>query len=103
MANVLTSNPIRVDTVMTSSYKASVAAVLGKLFTTRVVKVRFLRPVNVGDTALIIDPQDGTELIRLVCQTAGVDVVEDFTSNPRIWTDFSVVQLDSGRLYIYTT
>ena len=97
---------MEIDSVMSTSYKASVLSTLGSLFTIRIAKIRWLAPQNAGDTLLIIDPQDGTELVRLVGQQSATatlkqDVVEDFLAAPKIWRDFQVVQIDSGRCYIH--
>jgi hypothetical protein len=107
MANVLTTNPIRIDSVMATSYKAAVALSLGTLFTLIVHQVRWLNPITggaggTGDEVLIIDPQSGQELLRLHAVTAGAEVVADWSAQPRLWRDFQVVQLGSGRVDIFT-
>lgn len=102
MANSLATNPIVLDSAF-QSYKGQVAATLGTLFTLIVTRVRWVGPANVGDQAVIDDPQGGEQLLLMRNTTAnGPDLVEDYSASPRIWRDFSLAQLGSGKLYIYT-
>jgi len=100
MANLLTHNPIVIEGVL-ASYKAGVTAQLGTLSTLRIESIYWLQPNLVGDVALIVDPQNGNELFRARCEVAGQSQYFTFRK-PRLWRDFSMVQLDSGRIYIYT-
>lgn len=103
MANKLTANPIYVDTPPVPSYKGSVVASLGKLFTLIVTKVRWVNPNAVGDQVTIEDPQNGSILLQMRNPTStGGDIEEDWSASPRLWSDFAVGKLDSGRLLIYT-
>lgn len=102
MANNFTSNPIVVDSAMASSYKSSVAATLGSLFTLRIQQVRWLDVGTVGDELRIIDPSSGIELIHERLTVASQEIVVDFSALGKIWRDFQVVQRDSGRVEIHT-
>ena len=101
MANILTRNPMLLTGTMSTSYKAAVATSLGTLTTLRVAQLRWFNPTLVDDQVLLTDPQDGSELLRLRCITAGQDIVVDWSARPHLWADFQAVQFDSGRLYIY--
>jgi len=101
MANIYTRNPIYVDTAF-QSYKAQVAATLGTLFTLIVTKVRWVGPAAVGDQVVFDDPQGGNQLLVMRnTVAAGPDVEEDFSASPRLWLDFGVPQIASGKLFIY--
>lgn len=102
MANILTSNPIIITSVMSSSFKSQVAASLGTLFTLRVEKIYWENAVTTGHRAIIIDPQSGNQLASFYNVANGSDYVADYTPNPRLWADFMVNQLDSGTLKLYT-
>lgn len=102
MANLLSQNPIIITAAMSSSYKASVAATLGTLFTLRVEKLYWENAVTKGDRVRIIDPQSGNELASFYNVANGSDYVADYTPNPRIWADFMVNQIDSGTIKLYT-
>jgi hypothetical protein len=105
MANSLNTNPIRIDTIMATSYKAAVAATLGTLTTLTVKQVRWLDVGAAGDEVLIIDPGSGQELLHLRSTLAAagtVEVVSDWSGSPRLWRDFQVVQLTNGRVDIFT-
>jgi len=102
MANVLNRNPIVIDSALTS-YKAGVASSLGTLFTLIVTKIRWVGPAAVGDQVIIDDPQGGAQLAVLRNTVAnGPDIEVDYSASPRLWSDFSVAQISSGKLYIYT-
>ena len=101
MANIYTQNPIYVDTSF-GSFKAQVAAALGTLFTLVVTKVRWVGPVAAGDQVIIDDPAGGAQLLLMRNTTAnGPDLEEDYSTNPRLWRDFSVI-IPSGKLFIHT-
>jgi hypothetical protein len=68
----------------------------------RIEKWEWFSPATVGDQVVIIDPQDGAERLRLRCELAGQSQVIDWTSHPKLFSDFAVPQLDSGTLLIYT-
>lgn len=101
MANVLTSNPIIIRGTQ-SSYKAAVATSLGSPFTLRIEKWYWENPAAAGDQVVITDPQDGSEKLRLRCELANQSQVIDWTSHPKLFSDFAVVEIDSGTLYVYT-
>lgn len=102
MANSLSRNPIYVDATF-PSYKAAVAATLGTLFTLIVTKVRWVAPTKAGDQVVIEDPQNGNVLLNMFNPTnTGGDIEEDFSASPRLWSDFAVGTLSSGRLLIFT-
>lgn len=99
MANILTRCPIYVDTAF-ASYKAVVAAALGTLFTLRVFSVRWVGPAAAGQVVEFIDPQSGNQLYAMTSASAGQDVLADWSAAPRLWADFGVPQVPSGKLYI---
>lgn len=101
MANNLNINPIIVDTAFTS-YKSSVSVTLGQLFTLIVTKVRWVGPGVAGQTVTIDDPQGGAQLLQMTSAAAGQDVEVDFSASPRLWRDFGVGAIPSGKLFIFT-
>ena len=92
------------------SYKAAIAANLASgglkstLTTLIVEKIYWENPQTVGDTISIGDPISGTVLLLLRCEVANQSQLIDWTSNPKIWQDFSINMFaDAGsNLYIYT-
>jgi len=101
VANNLNSNPVQVEVVMTSSYKAGTATSLGTLTSLRIEKIYWLNPTAIGDGVLVEDPANGREIARLRCEVAAQSQVLDWSANPRLVSDFIVPQIDSGRLKIY--
>ena len=101
MANNLLVNPVQIEVPMTSSYKGATAASLGTLTTLLIEKILWLTPTTIGDGALIDDPANGTEIARFRAEVAGQSQVLDWTSHPRLVSDFIVPQINSGRLKIY--
>ena len=101
MANSLTANPIIINVTQTS-YKAAVAAntTQGSPITLRVARVEWFSPATVGDQAVIIDPASGKEWLRFKCETA---LTSQILPVNEMWSDFAVVQLDSGTLKIFTS
>lgn len=99
MANALTRTPIVIDTAF-ASYKAAVAATLGTLFTLRVYSVTWVGPGAAGHQAEIVDPQGGGQLLLMNAVAAGQDVVRDWSAAPRLWADFGVPIIQSGKLFI---
>ena len=102
MSNILVRNPIYVDSAFTS-YKASVASVLGVLFTLKVFQIRWVGPATVGDKLEIVDPQSGNQLLLMTCSVAGQDVIADWSAAPKLWVDFGVPIIQSGKAYIQTS
>lgn len=102
MPNILSNNPIIITSTMASSFKSSVAATLGTLFTLRVEKIYWENAVTVGDRVRIIDPGSGNELASFYNVATGSDYVVEYAPNPRLWQDFRVSQIDSGTIKIYT-
>lgn len=99
MANALAQNPIIIDSTL-ASYKAAVATALGTLFTLRVYSVTWVGPGAAGHQAEIINPQSGQQLLLMNANAAGQDVVRDWSAAPRLWSDFGVPKIDSGKLFI---
>jgi len=100
MANQLNQSPIIINAAM-ASYKAQVAATLGTLWVLRVERVYWEGPSTVGHQVVITDPANGARRMNLECAVANQGIDLDFTANPKLWSDFAVVQIDSGNLYIY--
>jgi hypothetical protein len=95
VSNILTRNPIFCDTAF-SSYKASVASVLGTLFTLKVFSVRWVGPATVGDQLELVDPQSGNQLLLMNCEVAGQDLVADWSAAPRLWSDFGLAKITTS-------
>jgi hypothetical protein len=101
MANQYFVNPIRLDTVMASSWKTQIATVLGTFYDLRVEKVLWETPVTVGDHAIFTDPQNGNVLVTLACDTANVSQCLDWSAKPKRWQDFILSHIDSGIVWLY--
>lgn len=100
MANVLTQNPIRIDSAMATSWKTQIAAAYGTFQDLRVEKIYWENPVTVGDTVNIEDNLANT-LVNLKCNIALTPQTLDWVSKPKRWADFTVNQISSGVLWIY--
>lgn len=101
MANIFTTNPIKIDTVMGSVAAGSLA------FTApiKVHKVEWVSPVAVGDAVTIIDANSNI-LFADTAATAGGTITRDFAQHPLYLTNpqgWRVSVLSSGTLYIYFT
>lgn len=107
MANNFQTNPIVITGSM-GSYKAAIALAkgsggLGNTLTTLLVeKIYWENPITVGDGVSIGDPISGNILVVLRCEVANQSQLIDWTSNPKLWQDFSIDSFVSGTLYIYT-
>jgi hypothetical protein len=101
MANSLLVNPVKIDTFMSTSFKAQTLTSLGSFQTLRVEKVYWENPANIGDIVTIVDPISGSALLPLRCEVAGQSQVVDWTPKPHLWSDFEVSQITSGTLYIW--
>ena len=116
MANNYNVAPIKIDTAMTSGWRASQTLNTGTITLTSpsgvvttvpaqrglwVIKVIWENPTTVGHTFSISDPNASTTvLLAGACGVAGQDVEYDFV-NAAQWRDFKVTQISSGVLYIY--
>jgi hypothetical protein len=100
MSNILTTNPVSIDTSFTS-YKAAVASTLGTLTTLVATKIRWVAPSAAGQTLEFIDPQGGAQLAMLTSVAAGQDVEEDFSASPRLFRDFGLI-IPSGKVFLFT-
>lgn len=100
MANALTRNPIQVDTAF-ASFKAATASTLGTLNTLRIAKVRWVAPAAAGQQIEFVDPAGGNQLLIITAAAATTDIEESFDSKPRIWADFGVPQVPSGKILIF--
>jgi hypothetical protein len=101
MSNTLTTNPVYIDSPL-ASYKSSVASTLGTLTTLVVVKIRWVGTSAAGQVLEFVDPSGGAQLAMLTSVGAGQDVEEDFSPNPRLWRDFGVPQVPSGKVFLFT-
>lgn len=101
MANILTQNPIIITSVMTSSFKSSVAATLGTLFTLRIEKIYWENATAIGHFLRIIDPGGGNSLAEIYSVAANASYWIEYNQNPKLWQDFRVSQLDSGTCFLY--
>jgi hypothetical protein len=101
MANTF-GNPIVLTGSMPQGYKAATAAALGTLRTLIVTRIRWVNP-GISQTISIGDPISGLVLWSAKSNTAGEDVVENFSPNPQIWQDFELNALPANStVYIYT-
>ncbi|MBZ5695962.1 MAG: hypothetical protein LAN36_11465 [Acidobacteriia bacterium] len=97
MSNSLNSNPIICYGVQTS-YKAAVLAAQGTPLELRIARVEWFSPNAANDQALIIDPASGKEWLRFKCEVAGQSQIVPVNE---LWSDFAVVQCDSGVLKLF--
>lgn len=100
MANALTRNPVEIDTAF-ASYKAATASTLGVLTTLRIAKIRWVGPAAAGQQVEFIDPAGGNQLSILTSGSASTDVEQSFDASPRIWADFGVPQVPSGKILVF--
>lgn len=98
MANLLTQNPIYVDTAF-QSYKAAVASILGTLLQLRIYSIRWVGPAAAGQVLEFVNPQNGQQL-HMMTSVASGDVVSDFSAAPKLWADFGVPAVPSGKVFI---
>lgn len=101
MANSLLTNPIILDTTMSSGYKAQVAASIGSPFVLRIEKVYWYAPVSSGDTFVLQDG-NGNVLVQGICSGANISQIFDWTPAPKLVSDFRLTSLSSGKIEIYT-
>ena len=97
MANVFASNPIKVDTAFSTSYKA-VAGALPSNSELNLLEVYWLNPTNIGDTFSMTTVDGNTTLVTGRCETANQSQL--FLMYGRRISDFAVPTLASGTLYI---
>lgn len=101
MANSF-GNPIVLTGDMPQGYKAATAAALGTLRTLIVTRLRWVNP-GISQSISIGDPISGLVLWAAKSNTAGEDVVEDFSADPQLWNDFEINALPANStVYIYT-
>lgn len=107
MANSYNSNPIYLDTDMTSGWKAAQTLNTGNLPTTiqnpgpiprqfgiRVSKVLLTaNGTTVAGTVLIADPNDSTVLLSIPVTTTQAPIEIDFAEHLASWRDFKVTGL----------
>jgi len=98
MANVLTTNPYKIDTAMTQSMKT--AGGLPNNGPIYVTEVYWLNPASSGDTFVITD-SNSTTFLTGRCESANQSQVFPLVP-PRSISDFTVGTLASGTIYIYT-
>ena len=99
MANALDQSPIYIDTAFTS-YKAAVAAVLGTLFQLRVFSIRWVGPAASGQVLEFVDPSSGRQMYMMTSGANQQDVLADWSAAPRLWRDFGVPAVPSGKIFI---
>lgn len=102
MANQLSQNPIIIVSPLVPSYKAAVSSTIGTLFTLLINKIVWQGAGAQGNVALITDPANGNNRVRLIAQGLDIPQIVDWTADPQAWSDFAVPQIDSGILQIYT-
>jgi hypothetical protein len=103
MANLLTNNPIRIDTAMLTSWKAQIAASNGTFYDLRIEKIEWKSPVTATTDTFSIEDQNAFNLLQGTCEVAGQSQIWDWTAKPKRWRDFTVNQISSGVLWIWLT
>lgn len=98
MANLLAQNPIYIDTAF-QSYKSAVATVLGTLLQLRIYSIRWVG-ASAGQILEFVNPNSGLQLHMMECDVTGKDQVSDFSAAPRLWADFGVPAVPSGKVFI---
>lgn len=98
MANVFSSNPIKVDTVFSTSYKAVAGACPSGAMELNLLEVYWLNPANIGDTFVMTTVDGNTTLATGRCEVANQSQL--FQLYGKRITDFAVPTLASGTLYI---
>jgi hypothetical protein len=98
--NLYDRNPVQIDQAFTS-YKSAVRLTQGSPLTFICTLVRWIAPGSAGDQLEIVDPQSGNQLLLVVCKTPGQDIEVNFTSSPRIWGDWGIPQISSGKAMIF--
>lgn len=96
MANSLSTRPIKVDTVMGSTFNNTVS----QAPVTQVTRVYWENPTTIGHTFQIVDGT-GVVLLEGRCEVANQSqtLSDAFT---KVWKDWQVTTLASGTLWIYT-
>lgn len=95
MANNLISNPIRVDTAFSTSYKAGGGnPTSGPLY---IDEIYWYNPT--ATNTFVVNNADGTALRDGICVTTAQSV--SYQQYGRMVTDFSVPTLVGGVLFIY--
>jgi hypothetical protein len=100
MANNLAVNPIRLDSVMLTSWKTQIAATLGSFQNLRIEKILWETPATVGDQ-IIFEDNLANVLAVLTCDTVNVSQCLDWTAKPKRWADFTLSKISSGVVYLY--
>ena len=115
MANVYNANPIKLDTVMASGWRAlqtlntgnlpanaqQVSGSVTRQWGIEVVKVQWTGMTAAGHTFSIIDPNDSTILLQGQAGTTLTDQLYDLAGNASKWRDFKLSQISSGILFIW--
>jgi hypothetical protein len=101
VSNILTQNPVRIDTAMVSGFKTLTLTSLGAFQITRIEKIYWENPVTIADNVTIINPNSGITIINLRCEVSGQAILVDWTPRPRLVADFQVSEIDSGVLWLY--
>lgn len=112
MANNYNNNPILIDTVMASGWRASQTLNSGNLPATlqnpgpitrqwgiRVVKIEWTNIASAGDKIIIVDPVDSTVKFQATAQSLD-DKLYDVVDSGMPWKDFKVSTIGSGLLLI---
>lgn len=87
-----------------TGYKAAVASSIGTLFTLKVERILWVNP-PISSSLSIGDPVSGEVLWTRntsSTSTTSPDIDEDWTENPKLWTDFAIDIFPGGTLYIFT-
>lgn len=97
MANTYATNPIKIDTAFSTSYKANGGMpTSGALY---LDEIYWYKPVTPGTDTFTMNDNGGNTLRQGQCETANIS--QKFSMYGRMISDFSVPTLSSGILYIY--
>jgi hypothetical protein len=97
MSNVFSSNPIKVDTAFSTSYKP-VAGALPTNSELNLLEVYWLNPTNIGDTFSMTTVDGQAIIANGRCEVANQSQL--FQMYGKRISDFAVPTLASGTLYI---
>lgn len=98
MANVLTSRPVKVDTVMTVGHQASVGAQAGNTLPLHVRQVVWDGATTVGHKLTIVDPITGNILATATADAINKSIILPVNAT---WADYKVSVIQSGTVFIH--
>lgn len=109
MANLYNQNPLSLDTVMASGWRAlqtlNTGTLPGTTFSAQpgvqVVKIVWTGIVAQTHKVILVEPNSSIVLFTAVAGSTLADQVYDFSNQAATWRDFKLTQIDSGVLNIW--